>query len=136
MVFRAIVQADTGDPDGELRLGDRLWVLPPDLNADAIGSRLVMLAGLVRAERRVGLASKAWTAGTWRMTLCCWCCGRPRGAGRRSTRRPLTPSPSRPARRRPAQGVPDHGPVHQRHPQRMDRRLGAGGAQLPLGALE
>lgn len=58
MAFRVIIQADAGDPDGELRLGDRLWVIPPDLDADAIGSRLVALADLVRAGRRAGLASE------------------------------------------------------------------------------
>lgn len=58
MTFRAIVQADAGDPDGELRLGDRLWVVPHDLDADAMGRRVVMLADLVRAGRWVGLASE------------------------------------------------------------------------------
>ena len=58
MAFRVIIQADAGDPDGELRLGDRLWVIPQDLDADAMGSRLVTLADLVHAGRRIGLASE------------------------------------------------------------------------------
>ena len=41
MAFRAIVQAAPGDPGGELRLGDQLWVIPPDLDPDGIGGRLV-----------------------------------------------------------------------------------------------
>ena len=59
MTFRAIVQAEAGDPDGELWLGDRLWVIPPDLGADGMGDRLVVLADLVRAGGRVGLASES-----------------------------------------------------------------------------
>ena len=63
MAFRAIVQAASGDPGGELRLGDRLWVIPPDLDPDAIGRRLVGLADLVRAGGRVGLASESAAMG-------------------------------------------------------------------------
>ncbi len=59
MAFRAIVQAEAGDPGGELRLGDRLWVVPWDLDLDAVGSRVVAMAQLVRAGRRVAIASES-----------------------------------------------------------------------------
>ena len=42
----------------ELRLGDRLWMIPTDLDLDGIGSRLVELATMVRAGHRVALASE------------------------------------------------------------------------------
>ncbi len=63
MAFRVIVQASTSDSGGELQLGDRLWVVPWDLDLDGISGRVVALAQLVRAGGRVGIASESTDRG-------------------------------------------------------------------------
>ena len=57
--FLVIIQAEPGNPDSELRLGDRLWVIPQNLDLNSIVGRLVKLAERVCAGCRVGLVSES-----------------------------------------------------------------------------
>ena len=59
MAFRVIVHTDKRDPDGELRPGDCLWVVPRTLDLNRASGRVMAMACLVRAGQRVGIVSKS-----------------------------------------------------------------------------